>query len=95
MRRESSWLMHSAIFPISRVGRPLPLRRVQVVPPSRETWMALPGPPDVRVQVRIAICQLPAKRMRGLLGSITRSLAPVSSSTKRTCSQVAPPSMVR
>ena len=95
MRSGSAALMHSAILPISRVGRPFPSSRVQVAPPSRETWTALPGPPEVRVQVRIAICHVPAKSVRGLDGSITRSLAPVSSSTKRTCSQVAPPSMVR
>ena len=76
-------------------GSPLPLSRFQVVPPSREIQRPLPAPPLVRPQVWISICQVPANRMRGLLGSITRSEAPVLSLTKRTRSQLFPPSVVR
>ena len=87
--------MQSAIFPTSDIGRPLPSSSVQVSPPSRVIQSPLPGPPLIRPQVRSASCHIPANRIRGLFGSMTMSEAPVSSSTKRTFSQVSPPSIVR
>src|SRR5579864_5549844 len=67
----------------------------QVSPPSCETYRPLPGPPLVSSQGRRRVCQVPAKRMRGLLGSKHTSLAPVFSSTNNTFSQFLPPSLVR
>ena len=66
--------------------------RFHVVPPSRDVQMPLPAPPELRPQVLICTCHMPAKRMRGLFGSITRSEAPVLSFTNSTFSQVLPPS---
>ena len=44
-------LMATATLPTGLAGSPLPLRRVQVDPPSRETKRPLPGPPLRRPQV--------------------------------------------
>ena len=43
----------------------------------------------------MSIGHIPAKRMRGLVGSMAMSEHPVFSSTKSTRSQVLPPSTVR
>src|ERR671926_1187142 len=95
MRFEFALLIASPIFPTGFVGRPCPVRRLQVVPPSRDIQMPLPAPPLVLPQVWISICHIPANRMRELLGSITRSDAPVESFTKSTRAHVFPPSVVR
>ena len=94
-RSELALLIARPILPTGFVGSPLPVRRFQVVPPSRDVQMPLPAPPLVRPHVLISTCQKPAKRMRGLFGSITRSLAPVESFTNSTRSQFLPPSVVR
>src|SRR5262249_56650052 len=70
-------------------------RRVQVSPPSCETCSPLPGPPLVRSQGIRRVCQVPAKRVRGLFGSKQTSEAPASGLTKRTRFHVLPPSVVR
>ncbi len=95
MRSESAGVMHRPILPMGGSGRPGPSMRVQVSPPSRVINMPLPGPPLSRTQVRRANSHMPAIRMRGLCGSITRSDTPVFSSTNRICSHVSPPSVVR
>ena len=82
-------------FPIVWVGSPLPLSFFQVSPPSLDVNRPLPGPPLSRPQVFISSCHMPAKAMRGLLGSSTTSEQPVFLSTKRTLSHVLPPSAVR
>jgi hypothetical protein len=55
----------------------------------------LPGPPLTRSQDLRRACQSPAKRIRGLFGSMQTSEAPVSTSFLSTCCQVLPPSVVR
>ena len=76
-------------------GSPAPSSRVQLSPPSRLVQSPLSGPPLSRPQVQICICQVAAKRMRGLVGSITTSIAPEFSPEKSTRSQFSPPSTVR
>ena len=43
--------MQTSILPTGSRGSPLPCSLVQVSPPSRETWMPLPGPPLSRPHV--------------------------------------------
>src|SRR5678809_741382 len=82
------------IFPIS-LGSPVS-RRFQVSPPSTVLQIPLAGPPlrpfhGVRWVLHIA-----AYRMRGLEGSIARSLGPASESGEASNSfQVRPPSALR
>jgi hypothetical protein len=94
-RRESLGAIATAIFPRGGSGRPCPVNRFHVVPPSRDRKTPLPGPPLFLPQVLMSICQRPATRTRGLPASIERSEAPVFSSTKRTRSHDWPPSFVR
>src|SRR3974390_3155937 len=94
-RWELARVIARPILPTGRVGSPLPVRRVQVVPPSVDFQIPLPAPPLLRPQVCTSTCQNPANRIRGLLGSITRSEAPVLSLTNSTRSHVVPPSVVR
>ena len=64
-------------------------------PPSVLFQMPLPGPPERIFQGWRVWSQNAAYRMRGLVGSMLRSLAPASSSTKSTFSQLFPPSSER
>src|SRR4051812_12845674 len=78
---------------------PLPLspvfKDVHVSPPSRETYRSDPGPPLVISHGRRCVCQNPANTIRGLLGSMHTSDAPVSSFLNSTRSHVLPLSFVR
>jgi len=87
--------MATAILPTGVVGSPCPVRRFQVVPPSRDMNSPLPRPPLNWPHVLMSICHMPARRIRGFRGSIAMSEAPVFSSTNSTLSQVFPPSTVR
>src|SRR5688500_3866194 len=86
--------MSRAILPNGPSGSPLPLRRVQVSPPSFDRQMPLPGPPPFMQQALRTRWYVDANSTRGLVADITRSLAPVHSSTRSTCFQVRPPSVV-
>src|SRR5215217_5427193 len=83
------------IFPVVRVGSPLPESRFQVTPPSVDLKRPLPGPPLSRPHVWISIGHMPANTIRGLLGSISRWAQPLFSSVNNTRSHVLPPSVVR
>ena len=85
----------NATLPTGFTGSPFPLSRIHVAPPSVDLNSPLPGPPLVRPHVWISICHNPAYSVRGLDGSIARSLQPVFSSTNSTRVHVPPPSMVR
>ena len=95
MRFELAFDMASPILPSCVVGRPFPVSRFHVVPPSRDIQMPLPAPPDTRPHVLICTCHMPANRMRGLFGSMISSDAPVLSFTNSTRSHDFPPSMLR
>src|SRR5437016_10386628 len=95
MRLGFALLMPSPTLPTVFVGRPGPVSFFQVAPPSVDFQMPLPAPPLKRPHVWISICQNPAYRIRGLVGSITMSDAPVESFTKSTRSQLLPPSVER
>src|SRR5439155_27254927 len=83
-------------LPRSPFGRPLlRLISVQVSPPSVERNMPLPGPPETSSQGRRIASQNDAYRIRGLFGSIARSLAPAFSPRLSTRFQVFSPSRHR
>src|SRR6185295_7326708 len=82
------------MLPTVPSGSP-PASFFQVSPPSAERQIPPSGPPDSSVQGLRYTCQNAAKRIRGLLGSMERSEAPVLSLTKRILSQVFPPSFDR
>src|SRR4030095_11596985 len=85
----------SATFPIVRVGRPLPVSRFHVTPPSVDLNNPLPGPPLSLPHARISLVHIPSKRMREFDGSIAMSEQPLFSSVNKTLSQFLPPSTVR
>ena len=87
--------MPSPILPTVELGKPFPFRRTQLSPPSRLVQSPLSGPPLSLPQGHICICQVAAKRIRGLDGCITISMPPEFSPEKRTLSQVTPPFLVR
>jgi len=87
--------MPSPILPTVLDGIAEPVSFFHVVPPSVDFQMPLPGPPLFRPHVLISICQNPAYSMRGFVGSITMSDAPVESFTNSTRSQFLPPSLDR
>ena len=57
--------------------------------------MPEPGPPESMAQGCISTCHVPAISLREFFASMSRPEQPVFLSTKRTCSQFVPPSMVR
>ena len=81
-----------AILPTSFVGRPFPLNRFHVIPPSVDLKIPLPGPPLILCHVLSSRCQAPANNTSGLSVSITISDIPVFSSTKSVCFHDFPPS---
>ena len=82
------------IFPIS-FGSPS-ASRVQLSPPSVLFQIPLPAPPERTIHGIRWWSQKAAYRMRGLAGSIDRSLAPlVALVPASTSAQVAPPSVLR
>src|SRR6185295_4838129 len=95
MRLELLGAMAGTTLPVMRVGRPLPVRRFHVTPPSVDLKSPLPGPPLSRPHVRISMGHMPAKMTREFDGSITMSEQPVFSSLNKTLSHVLPPSVVR
>lgn len=86
--------MSIAIRPSGPSGRPLPERRVHVSPPSVDFQIPLPGPPPFMQQAVRTRWYVDANSVFGSVADITRSFAPVYSSTLRTCFQVRPPSVV-
>src|SRR5215510_197924 len=84
------------IFPLMPVGRPgLLVSSTQVAPPSVDLYRLLSGPPLERLQGVRCTSQSAAYRIRGLLGSRDRSMAPAFALRNSTCSQVLPPSCER
>src|SRR6516165_2677187 len=86
--------MSSEMRPSEPVGRPGLERRVHVSPASVDFQMPLPGPPPFMQHALRRRWYVEAYRILALVGSITRSFAPVSSSTVRTAFHVLPPSVV-
>src|SRR6516164_646928 len=84
--------------PSSAPGNPLAIGR-HVVPPSVDLYKPLPGivndSPLRTSHGATRAAQSAAKRVSELLGSITRSAAPVFSSLYKTFSKVLPPSSER
>ncbi len=95
IRLEFDGAIATSILPTGDFGRPGCTIFFQVVPPSFEMWMPLPGPPLNMAQVCITTSHVPAIRMSGLFASMARPDTPVSGLTKSTRCQVAPPSVVR
>src|SRR6185369_7009408 len=95
MRLELLGEIAGTIFPVIRVGRPLPERRFQVTPPSVDLNKPLPGPPLSRPHVCISSGHMPAYKTFGLFGSISRCAQPLFSSVNSTRVHVLPPSVVR
>src|SRR4051794_31821418 len=95
MRVGSDLLIPRPILPTVFVGMAAPVSFAHVVPPSVDFQIPLPAPPLDRPHVLISICQNPAYRMRGLVGSMTMSDAPVESLTNSTRCHVLPPSAER
>src|SRR5213076_350705 len=84
------------ILPITPLGSPsLRVISFHVSPPSLDLKSPDPGPPLDRYQGPRRACQIAAYRMRGLTGSIARSMAPAESDRNRIFSQVRPPSFER
>src|SRR5207248_11121765 len=83
------------MFPHRPVGSPgFLVSSVQCSPASVDLNSPLPAPPDTSVQGRRTACHRPAYSTFGLVGSRTRSAAPVESFRNRTLFQVLPPSVV-
>ncbi len=93
-RLESEGAMATSILPTGGVGRPR-VRRVHVVPPSREAYTPLPAPPLNMAQVCITTCHVPANNTVGSCASIARPEQPVFALTNSTRCHVLPPSSVR
>src|SRR5207245_1125607 len=76
------WLPETATptLPTTPSGRP-PASFFQVSPPSVDLNSPPPLPPLVNVQGWRRPSHIPAYRIRGLVGSMARSLAPVRAST--------------
>ena len=83
----------SAMRPSGPSGTP-PLSLVHVSPPSVDFQMPLPGPPPFMQHAVRRRWYVDAYSDLAVRRAITRSLAPVSSSTLSTCFQVLPPSVV-
>src|SRR5215472_6895746 len=83
------------IRPSTPLGRPCPSSRFHVAPSSPERYSPLPGPPLVRLHGVRCASHSAANRMCGLLGSNTRSMAPVLLSLYSTFRHVWPPSLER
>src|SRR6187402_2031893 len=81
------------IRPSGPSGSP-PFSRVHVSPPSVDFQMPLPGPPPFMQQAFRTRWNVEANKMRGSVADITRSFAPVHSSTFSTVFQERPPSVV-
>src|SRR6267378_2746678 len=67
----------------------------QVSPPSVDLKSPDRGPPLDMYDGPRRACQIAAYRMRGLAGSMARSIAPAESERNRILSQVLPPSFER
>src|SRR5215204_3663050 len=88
--------MSTPILPNGRAGRPgLNEISVQLSPPSVVFQSPLRPPPWFRLHGVRWNFHIDANRIRGLVGSIVRSIAPVESSRNRTFFHVRPPSVVR
>src|SRR6478672_674834 len=94
-RRESLGATATSILPNGDLGRPGCCTFVQVVPPSRDTYSPLPGPPLYIAQVCISTCHIPANSTDGCFASIVSPEQPVFWSTNNTRCQVLPASVVR
>src|SRR5215469_6703435 len=81
--------------PSKPLGSPCPSSRFQVAPSSPERYKPLPGPPLVIVHGVRCASHSAANKMCGLLGSNTRSIAPVLLSLNKTFVHVFPPSFER
>src|SRR5262245_19930890 len=88
--------MSSAMRPIVPRGRPLlPVGIfVHLLPPSVLCHRPLPGPPPTNPHADRWRSYIETHRFSGLLGSMMRSVAPVSRLPNRTFVQFLPPSVV-
>src|SRR5438552_11538765 len=88
--------MEIPILPSGFFGMPgLKVISFQLSPPSDVFQRPLRPPPAFIPHGVRWNFHIDAKRMRGLLGSMVRSIAPVESLRNRTLFQVRPPSVVR
>ena len=83
------------ILPRSPAGKPSSSDNFfQFLPPSCVMYKPLPEPPELKNQGSRLCSHIAAINLLGLVGSIIRSATPVLLFTKRTFSQVSPPSVV-
>src|SRR5215813_14985094 len=76
-------------------GKPPPVSRCHVVPPSVDLYSPEPGPPDDMFHGCRRTCHSAAYRTLAFDGSNCTSIAPVSASLNSTFCQCAPPSVLR
>jgi hypothetical protein len=82
--------------PQSPPGKPgLSVNSSQVSPPSVDLKIPLFGPPAFSPHVRRKISKVEAYSTSGSCSHMTRSMTPACSCLKKTCVQVAPPSVLR
>src|SRR2546423_959420 len=95
-RRGFAGEIATPILPSGFFGMPaLKVISRQVSPPSVVFHRPLRPPPELMPHGMRWNFHIDANRMRGFVGSIVRSIAPVESLRKRIFSQLFPPSLVR
>src|SRR5262245_47002587 len=92
IRFEFDGAMATSILPTGDFGNPFS-SRAHVVPPSRDMYTPLPGPPLNMAHVCMTTSHAPAISTLGSLASIASPEHPVRSSTNSTRCHVLPPSV--